>query len=188
MTYGEILPIRARSEDQCGRGAHEGIWLSSPNRQRTRRPVSDLVAPSVPICATRTDRWGFGSYPGTETRFYGEAATQPDSGDPAACRSCRSTSRRHRRTGFCSLSGREWGAWLARAPAPGRSNWNTSSTDCLLFESMKRTACSSRAKSGVAAAAAQSRGLKREGWAKRAIDGGWAVKGLNDGHEKAIDR
>lgn len=180
MTHGEILSIRARSADQCGRGAHERIRLSSPSGRGTRRSVSDLATPSLPLCGTGTGGGRFGCRSGAETCLYGEAAPKPYRGHSAARRFCRPASRRDGLAGSLGFSRRGRGAWLARRPVAEPSNWNTSSTVCRLCESRKRTVCSFLTGFGVALPATPSSSAKEDSMKKVAVCARTAVAGHGD--------
>ena len=151
MTYDKIFPIRARSADQCGRGAHASNRLFCQSRRSPRRPLRNLPASGLPLCAAGTGGWFFGACAGTETCLHGETAPQLDRSHSAARCFLRTTSWRDRHAGPHGFSGREWGAWLTRRLAPERSSWNTSLTGYLPFASARRTACSSQTRFGARA-------------------------------------
>jgi len=111
--------------------------------------ISDLQAPSIPLCARSGTDWEKSSRPGCKDCLYSEALQESDQSTSKIYKDHRSKLERDSGPSAGSLFAKQRSeAWLRGENALKRSSWNTAMTGCHRKRSCKLTGSWSLKKSG----------------------------------------
>ena len=129
VTNDKILKHRTRKAGQRRPRTAQRARYPYRSSRGNGRSISNIQAPSLPICSRSAEDWGQSSHTRFQNYIYRKAISKVDSINTRLCQSLRTYHKRYRNPGLRNIFIQRPKAWLLENQLQNKFIWNIVLTD-----------------------------------------------------------